>query len=77
MISFCSFEESNLILEADGFLVLLPTAEASDAADTEVVGPKKEEEELGIYQVLQRLEEATTMLTTSQVRDLNLVSYIL
>ena len=38
-------------------------AEASDTADEEVDGPEKEEE-LGIFQTLERLEEVTSKLTS-------------
>ena len=56
-------EERGMIHEVERFPVLLPTAETSDTADTEVDVPEKEEE-LGICQVLARLEEVTNMLTT-------------
>jgi hypothetical protein len=43
--------------------VLLPTAETSDTAENEVDCPEKEEE-LGIFQVIKRLEDVTDMLTS-------------
>ena len=49
--------------EDAGFPVLLPTADAPETADEEVDGPEKEEE-LGIFQYLERLEEVTNMLTS-------------
>ena len=42
---------------------MLPTAEDSEAAGKEVEGPEKEQE-LGIGQVLENLEEVTNMLTS-------------
>ena len=48
-------------LEADVLSVLLPAANASAAAEYQDNGLKKEEE-LGIFQVLDRLEEVTNML---------------
>jgi hypothetical protein len=62
MISIHRLEKSTLILETEGFPVLLPTAEASDTTDKEDDGIEKEEE-LGIFQVLERLEELTSMLS--------------
>ena len=56
-------KESGMTQQDERFPVLLPTAETSDAADKEVNSPEKEEE-LGICQVLERLEEVTNMLTT-------------
>ena len=49
--------------EAEGLPVLFATAETPDSADKGVDGPEKEEE-LGIFQMLERLEEVTNMLTT-------------
>ena len=49
------------IPEAEGFPVLLPTSETFNSADIEVESPEKEEE-LGIFQVLDRLEEVANML---------------
>ena len=49
--------------EAEELPVLLPIVETSDTADTEVDGPEKEEE-VGIFQVLERLEEITSALTS-------------
>ena len=51
------------MMEAEGFPVMSPTEETSDTVDTEVDGPETEEE-LGIFQVLERLEEVTNMLTS-------------
>ena len=59
---FCRFEESEITLEDAGLCDVFPTVETSDTADTEVDGPEIEEE-LGIFQVLERLEEVTKMLT--------------
>jgi len=59
----CRLEKSTLIWEAKGFPVLLPTSEIFNSADTQVEGLEKEEE-LGIFQVLERLEEVTNMLTS-------------
>jgi hypothetical protein len=56
-------EKSTLILEDTGLPAMLPTAEDSEAAGKEVEGPEKEQE-LGIGQVLERLEEVTNMLTS-------------
>jgi len=56
-----SCKENLHILEAEGPPVLPPSGEISDTADTEVDGPEKE---LGIFQVLERLEEVTNMLTS-------------
>jgi len=56
-------EERTLIQKAEGCPVLLPTAEDSETADKEVDNSEKEEE-LGIFQVLERLEEVTNMLTS-------------
>jgi len=63
LIYFSSCKENSLILEAEGFPVLPCGAEASDTADEEVDGPEKEEE-LGIFQTLERLEEVTSKLTS-------------
>jgi len=51
------------MVEDEGFPVMSPKKETSDRVDTEVDGPEKEEE-LGIFQVLERLEEVTNMLTS-------------
>jgi len=59
MKSIRRLEKSTHIPEAEGFPVLLPTSDTS--ADIEVEGPEKEEE-LGIFQVLDRLEEVANML---------------
>jgi hypothetical protein len=48
--------------EDDIFPVLLPTAETSETVDKETDATEKEEE-LGIFQVLERLEEVTNMFT--------------
>jgi len=52
------------MMEAEGFPVMSPTEETFDTVDTEVDGPEKKEEELGIFQVLERLVEVTNMLTS-------------
>ena len=54
----CRLEESTLILEDAGLPAMLSTAEDSEAAGKEVDGPE-EEEELGIFQVPERLEAVT------------------
>ena len=63
MKSICRLEKSTLILEGEGFPVLLPSAESFNSAEVEVDCPEKEEE-LGIFQVLDRLEKVTSMLTS-------------
>ena len=50
-----------MLMEADVLSVLLPAEKASAAAEYENKGLEKEEE-LGIFQVLDRLEEVTNML---------------
>jgi len=62
MKSICRLEKSTLILEGESFPVLLPTAESFNSAEEEVDCPEKEEE-LGIFKVLERLEEVTSKLT--------------
>ena len=47
-------------MEAEGFPVMVPTSQAFYAADKKVDGPEQEDE-LGIFQVLERLEEVTSM----------------
>jgi len=59
----CRLEDSTFIMEDSGLPVMLPTAEDSELADEEVVGQEKEEE-LGIFQVLERLEEVNCVLTS-------------
>jgi len=51
------------MVKAEGFPALHPTAEDFEAAGKGVDGPEKEEE-LGIFQVLERLEEVTSMLAS-------------
>jgi len=46
--SYFRWEDSNLILNTDGFPDLLPTAKASDTAIKKGDGPEKEEE-LGFF----------------------------
>jgi len=59
----CRLEESTLILEDEGLPAMLSTAEDSEAAGKEVDGPE-EEEELGIFQVPERLEAVNKVLTS-------------
>ena len=59
----CRCQESVLTQEDERFPVLLPTAETSDTAENEVDCTEKEEE-LGIFQVIKRLEGVTDMLTS-------------
>jgi len=59
----CRLEESTLILADAGLPAMLPTAEDSEAAGKEVDGPE-EEDELGIFQVPERLEAANKVLTS-------------
>jgi len=63
MFYFFRWEERVLTQEDEDCPALPLTEETSDKADTEVDGPEKEEE-LGIFQVLERLEEVTNMLTS-------------
>jgi len=60
LLSRCE-ESPCLLMEADVLPILLPAANASAAAEYEYKGLEKEEE-LGIFQVLDRLEEVTNML---------------
>jgi len=59
----CRCQESVLNQEDERFPVLLPTAEACDTAENKDDCPEKEEE-LGIFQVMKRLEDVTNMLTS-------------
>ena len=59
----CRCQESVLTQEDERFPVLLTTAEAFDTAENELNCPEKEEE-LGIFQVIKRLEDVTDMLTS-------------
>jgi hypothetical protein len=52
LIIFCSSRE-------EGFLLLFPKAEASASDDQDIVGSEKQEEELGTFQILDRLEAMT------------------
>ena len=63
MFYFFRWEERVLTPEDEDCPALPLTEETSDKADTEVDGPEMEEE-LGIFQVLERLEEVTNMLTS-------------
>jgi len=58
----CRLEESTFNLEDSDYPNQLPTAEDSEAVLKEVDGPEKEAE-LGIFQIIERLEEVTNMLT--------------
>ena len=55
--------KSDKIMEAEGFPVMVPTSQAFYAAGKKVDGPEQEDE-LGIFQVLERLEEVTSMLAS-------------
>jgi len=61
-------------MEAEGFPALLPIAEPCDSAEKEVDSAEKEEE-LGIYQVLERLEEITIVLISRWVRKISEVIF--
>ena len=63
LVIFYSREENEQTQEDSDSPDLPPTAEDSETADTEVDGLEKEGE-LGIFQVLERLEVVTNMLTT-------------
>jgi hypothetical protein len=52
LIIFCSFSE-------EGCLLLFPKAEASASDDQDRVDSEKQEEQLGTFQILDRLEQAT------------------
>jgi hypothetical protein len=59
----CRLEDSTFIMEDSGLPVMLPTAEDFELADKEVDGTEKEEDQ-GIFQVLERLEEVNSLLTS-------------
>ena len=59
----CRLEDSTLILEDSGLPTIVPTAEDSELAYEEVDGTEKEEDQ-GIFQVLERLEEVNSVLTS-------------
>jgi len=76
----CRLEDSTLILEDEGPPFLPLSEETSDTADTEVDGPEKEED-LVIFQVLERLEELTNVLTNRSGtyigrQKIHLVTYV-